>query len=122
MTQDSRLIPEAEVLRTLSKDGWLLITARLVRMFAFGLLSVILALYLIELGFTEQQVGLLFTATLVGDAVVSLMMAATADRVGRRRMMMIGTALMIGGGAMLAITRNPIWLTVAATIGILSPN
>lgn len=122
MTHDSSLIPEVEALRSLSKDGWLLITARLVRMLAFGLLSVILALYLVELGFDEQQIGLLFTATLIGDAVVSVIMAATADRIGRRRMMMIGTALMIGGGVLLAITRNPIWLTVAATIGILSPN
>jgi MFS family permease len=115
-------LPEAQALRTLSKDGWLLINARLVRMFAFGLLSVILALYLVELGFTEQQIGLLFTATLLGDAAVSLGMASIADRLGRRRMLMIGTVLMIGGGALLAITRNPIWLTFAATIGILSPN
>ena len=64
------LIPA--VLRTLSRDGWLLFVTRFARLFAYGSLSVILVFYLIALGLTEAQAGLVLTLTLAGDVVVSL--------------------------------------------------
>jgi len=59
-------------LRTLTNDGWLLFLTRFVRLFAYGSLSVILVFYLIGLGLTEAQTGLVLTLTLAGDVVVSL--------------------------------------------------
>jgi MFS family permease len=115
-------LPELDALRTLSRDGRMLFIARLLRMFAFGFLSVILALYLAALNFTDQQIGFVFTAMLAGDAVLSLLIASVADRVGRRRMLLLGTLLMIAAGAMFAWTRNPLLLTLAAIIGTMSPN
>src|SRR5260370_1204354 len=78
------------VLRTLSRDGWLLFATRFARLFAYGSLSVILVFYLVGLGLTEAQVGLVLTLTLVGDVVVSLYLTTRADRIGRRRMLIIG--------------------------------
>jgi hypothetical protein len=46
-----------------------LFSTRIIRLFCYGFLSVILALYLEQVGLIEQQIGLLFTLTLVGDAV-----------------------------------------------------
>jgi len=49
------LIPA--VLRTLTRDGWLLFVTRFARLFAYGSLSVILVFYLIGIGLTEAQAG-----------------------------------------------------------------
>jgi MFS family permease len=114
--------PEVEALRTLSSDGWLLFSTRIVRLFAYGLLSVALALYLAQLGLNEAQIGLLLTLTLVGDALVSLWIASVADRFGRRRMLLVGAALMILAGLTFALSHNLALLTVAAIVGTISPS
>jgi hypothetical protein len=44
-------------------------TTRIVRVFAYGFLSVILASYLIEVGLDERAVGLLFTFTLATKSI-----------------------------------------------------
>ena len=54
-------------------------------MFAYGLLSVVLVLYLAELGFSGAVIGALLSLTLIGDAVISLIMTTRADRFGRKR-------------------------------------
>ena len=42
--------PKVESLRQLPLDGWLLFATRFVRLFAYGLLAVVLVLYLAETG------------------------------------------------------------------------
>jgi hypothetical protein len=39
-------------------------------MFAYGFLSVVLVLYLSELGFSEAVIGVVLSLTLIGDAVI----------------------------------------------------
>jgi MFS family permease len=110
-----------EALRALTPDGRLLFWTRFVRLFAYGFLSVVLALYLSDLGLNERQIGLLLTATLVGDALISLGIASVADRMGRRRMLLLGAGLMVLAGAVFAITQNTLLLLVAAFVGTISP-
>src|SRR3977135_3888742 len=114
----TKLIPS--VLRTLSRDGWLLFVTRFARLFAYGSLSVILVFYLIGLGLSEAQVGLVLTLTLVGDVIVSLYLTTRADRIGRRRMLIIGSILMAAAGLAFALTKNFWLLIVAGTIGVIS--
>jgi MFS family permease len=116
----ANLIPVA--LKALTRDGWLLFVTRFARLFAYGSLSVILVFYLIGLGLTEAQSGLVFTLTLVGDVVVSLLLTTQADRIGRRRMLVIGAALMAAAGLAFASTRKLLFLIVAGTIGVISPS
>ena len=104
------------------RDSSLLFTTRIIRLFAYGFLSVVLALYLVEVGLTEEQVGLLLTLTLAGDASISLWLTTSADRIGRRRMLLIGAGLMILAGAGFLLTRNPVLLTLAAIVGVISPS
>jgi MFS family permease len=115
-------LPEAAALRSLNRDGRLLFLTRVVRMFAYGFLAVVLALYLTQIGLDEGQIGLLFSATLVGDAVISLWIAAVADRVGRRRMLILGAGLLVLAGIVFALSDNLILLTLAAIIGTISPS
>lgn len=104
------------------RDVILLFGARSVRLFAYGALSVVLALYLSEAGLTERQIGLLFTLTLAGDAGISLWITTTADRLGRKRMLLLGAGLMVMAGTVFIITATPALLMIAAVIGVISPS
>lgn len=105
-----------------SRDIRLLFAARMARLFAFGFLSVILVLYLAAVGLDEARIGLLLTLTLVGDTAVSLWITTSADRIGRRRMLLAGAALMVLAGVVFAATRSFWPLLLAATIGVISPS
>ncbi len=103
-------------------DVLLLFSARSVRLFAYGALSVVLALYLHETGLSDATIGLLFTLTLAGDAGISLWITTTADRIGRKRMLLLGAGLMILAGTVFSLTENPVLLMLAAIIGVISPS
>jgi MFS family permease len=105
-----------------SRDIPLLFATRIVRLFCYGFLSVVLALYLAQAGLSEKQIGLLFTLTLAGDAGISLWLTTSADRFGRRRTLLLGAFLMIGAGVVFILTKNPVVLMVAAIIGVISPS
>jgi len=106
----------------LTRDGWLLFLTRCTRLFAYGALSVVLVFYLTSLGLSASQTGGLLTLTLVGDTVVSLYLTTRADRIGRRRMLIVGAILMAAAGLTFASTRNLAFLVVAGTIGVISPS
>jgi MFS family permease len=103
-------------------DITLLFSTRIIRLFCYGFLSVVLALYLSEAGLTEGQIGLLLTLTLVGDALISLWLTTSADRFGRKRTLLLGALLMAGAGVAFILTRNVILLIAAAVIGVISPS
>jgi MFS family permease len=103
-------------------DVALLFSARSVRLFAYGALSVVLAQYLHEAGLTGAQIGLLFTLTLAGDAGISLWITTTADRIGRKKMLLLGAGLMILAGVVFSFTGDPVLLMIAAIIGVISPS
>src|SRR5229473_3263679 len=104
------------VLKGLTRDGWLLFFTRFMRLFAYGSLSVVLVFYLIALGLSESQTGILLTLTLLGDVVVSLLLTTRADRIGRRRMLIVGAVLMAAAGLAFACTKNLLLLIIAGTI------
>jgi MFS family permease len=106
----------------LGGDGWLLFATRFIRLFAYGSLSVVLVFYLVGIGLSEPEIGLLLTLTLVGDTVVSLFLTTRADRVGRRRMLIVGAVLMTVAGLVFASTSSFWLLVLAGTIGVISPS
>jgi MFS family permease len=105
-----------------TRDAWLLFATRFIRLFAYGALSVVLVLYLVGLGLTETDTGLLLTMTLLGDTLVSLYLTTQADRIGRRRMLIAGAVLMAAAGIAFAFTTHLWLLVVAGTIGVISPS
>jgi MFS family permease len=106
----------------LTGDGWLLFATRSMRMFAYGFLSVVLMLYLTAEGLSEKEIGFLLTMTLLGDTAISLWITTAADRIGRKRMLILGAILMATAGAVFVLTNDFLFLVVAATIGVLSPS
>ncbi|HVU15480.1 MAG TPA: MFS transporter [Candidatus Didemnitutus sp.] len=103
-------------------DLRLLFSIRAGRMFAYGLVAVILVLYLAGLGFSATRIGILITLTYLGDAAISLWLTTRADRWGRRQTLNVGLVLMIAGGAAFAASGDYWILAVAATIGVISPS
>jgi MFS family permease len=106
----------------ISPDGWLLFAACGVRNFAYGFLSVVLGLYLSALGIDAATIGVIFGAALVGGAVMTIALTGVADRLGRRRVLVVGAALMAGAGAVFAVTYQVVVLLVAAVVGTISPS
>lgn len=58
----------------------------------------------------------------MGDTVVSLYLITRADRIGRRRMLIVGAILMAAAGLAFACTSNFLLLILAGTIGVISPS
>jgi MFS family permease len=110
------------VRQTTTRDIQILFSTRIVRLFAYGFLSVVLALYLSQVGLSERQIGALLTLTLLGDTLISLWITTNADRIGRRRMLLIGATLMVFASVLFAYTRNFYLLLLAAAIGVISPS
>lgn len=107
---------------SLGPDVSRLFTARALRLFAYGLFSVVLVLHLSAAGLDETRIGLLLTLTLLGDTAISLFLTTRADRLGRRRTLVVGAALMVLAGAVFA-SQTGFWpLLLAATIGVVSPS
>ena len=108
-------------LRGLDGNGRLLFAMRILRMFGYGFLAVVLVLYLAALGLDPLTIGIVLTLTLVGDTLVSLWLTTNADRIGRRRVLVAGALLMVGAGLVFALTSWAPLLIVAATGGVISP-
>ena len=108
-------------LRGLDRDGRVLFGLRTLRMFGYGFLAVVLVLYLDALGLDALTIGLVLTLALVGDTIISLWLTTHADRIGRRRVLLAGSLLMVVAGLVFSATGWPPLLIVAAPIGVISP-
>jgi MFS family permease len=106
----------------LSHEGWLVLAGRGLRSFSFGWLSVLLVLYLEARGLGPAVIGLTLTATMVEDAVLTMVLSTVVSRFGPARVMAATAPLIALGGALLAVAESR-WLLVAgAVLGTLSPN
>ncbi len=104
----------------ISIDGKLLLCARIVRTFAYGFLSVILAIYLKLIGFDDILIGIILSITLINSIMFTLFASFYADRIGRKNTLLIYTIMMSISGAIFFVTENPIALIIAALIGTLN--
>jgi MFS family permease len=107
--------------RGLDRNGRALFAMRTLRMFGYGFLAVALVLYLDALGLDAWTIGVVLSLTLVGDTLLSLWLTTHADRLGRRRVLVVGSILMVLAGVVFALTDWVPLLILAATIGVISP-
>ncbi|HVX71003.1 MAG TPA: MFS transporter [Mycobacteriales bacterium] len=99
-----------------------LIIARALRGFADGFASVLLARYLVELGFSGLQVGVLVTATLLGSAALTLVAGLRLARFGARSVLLWSCALMAATGVGFG-TVTWFWpLVLIGFVGTLNPS
>lgn len=104
------------------RDLRLLFLSRFLRLFGFGLLSIVLVLYLAGIGLGPAAIGALLTLALLGDTLISLILTTRADRLGRRRMLVVGAWLVVLASVLLGVGSTFAVLLVATTIGVVSPS
>ena len=103
-------------------DARRVVLVRTLRGFADGFVSVLLAEYLVSLGYSPLRVGVIVTATLVGSAALTLLVGLTGHRVGFRTLLLGACALMAATGlGFFAITAFAPLLAIAA-LGTLNPS
>ena len=107
-------------LEWISRDGKLLLGARIVRTFSYGFLSVILAIYLKLIGFNDVLIGIVLTATLVNSVFFTLFSSAYADKIGRRKILVLYAILMIVSSGVFYVTDNYVALIIAALVGTIN--
>jgi MFS family permease len=101
----------------LTEDGRLALAARAIRTFSYGFLSIVLAVYLKLLGFSDPLIGIVLSATLANSVIFTLVATVYADKIGRRRLLIIYAALLSVSGALLATSENYIVIVIAALMG-----
>ncbi len=99
-----------------------LLVARGLRAFGDGYVSLLLPLYLIELGFSPLQVGLIATVTLLGSGLITLVVGLQAYKFHYRTLLLSATVLMAATGLGFA-TLTGFWpLLLVALVGTLNPS
>ena len=102
--------------------SWALIAARGLRGFGDGLCSLLLPVYLIQLGLGAVQVGALTTAMLLGSAVLTLAVGVLGHRWPAKRILLIGCGLMAATGVGFS-QAHAFWpLVVVGFFGTLNPS
>jgi MFS family permease len=98
------------------------VLARAVRGFADGFVSVLLARYLIELGFSPFEIGAIVTATLIGSAVLTLAVGLSAHKFAVRTLLLAASGLMTATGLGFAMITRFWPMFVVAFVGTLNPS
>jgi MFS family permease len=99
-----------------------LLWARGLRAFGDGYVSLLLPIYLIGLGLTPFQVGVIATGTLLGSGVLTLLVGLRANRFGSRVLLLAAAALMCATGLGFAAVTSFWPLLVIAIVGTLNPS
>jgi MFS family permease len=100
----------------------ILLLCRGLRGLADGVVSVLLASYLVHLGFEPVQVGALVTATLLGSALLTIGVGVGGGRLPAREVLLAAAGLMFATGVAFAGLRSFWPLMVVAFVGTLNPS
>jgi MFS family permease len=100
----------------------LVLLARSLRGLVDGLVSVLLAGYLRRLGFSAVEVGAIVTGTLLGSALLTMLLGLVGHRVALRQVLLGACALMVATGVGFAALQGFWPLLVIAVIGTLNPS
>ena len=104
----------------IERDLRSILAVQALRAFAYGFASVLLGASLADGGFSPTQVGLVFTAMLAGNAIVSIGVGTFGERIGRRRLYATLLALMGLAGSVYAFVDGFWILVLVALTGTLS--
>lgn len=116
MTFRSFLLPPGTL-----PDARPLLTARALRAFGDGFVSLLLPYYLTLLGFGAWEIGLLVTATLLGSGLMTLGIGFIAHRHSTRHLLLLASLLMAATGLAVPVLSDFWPLFVVAVVGTLNP-
>jgi MFS family permease len=99
-----------------------LLVAKGLRAFGDGYVSLLLPLYLLALGFSPLQVGIIATTTLIGSGLLTLVVGLHAWRYHYRSLLLAASVLMAGTGFGFALLTDFWPLMLVALVGTLNPS
>ena len=94
--------------------------AGLLRSFGVGLTGVVLGIYLFRLGLSSFEIGFVIAAGLAGSALATVVTTLRADRLGRKRFLVLLSLLGLVSGIALAKTPRLPLLAMMAFVGMLN--
>jgi MFS family permease len=100
----------------------LLLLARSLRDFGDGFVAVLLPVYLLALGFSAFQVGVIATAALLGSALLTIIVGLLGARYDHRQLLLAAASLMIATGVAFALVHDYTLLLVVAFAGTINPS
>jgi MFS family permease len=103
-------------------DARRVVLVRTLRGFADGFVSVALVAYLLSLGFSPTRVGVVVTGTLVGSAILTLVVGLTGERFGFRGRLLAACGLMMATAVGFLLVRSFVPLLLVAIVGTLNPS
>jgi len=109
-------------LDTISSHVNRLLVAKGLRAFGDGYVSLLLPLYLLQLGFSPLQVGIIATTTLTGSGLLTLVVGLHAWRYHYRSLLLAASVLMAGTGFGFALLTDFWPLMLVALVGTLNPS
>lgn len=99
-----------------------LYAARAFRDFGDGFVSVLLVVYLTELGHSPWVVGLVATAALLGSSLTTLAIGLFGRADAQRTLLLAASALMVATGVAFATASGVAWLVLVAFVGTINPS
>ncbi|MDK4743019.1 MFS transporter [Rhizobium sp. CNPSo 3464] len=99
-----------------------LFAARALRDFGDGFVAILLPVYLLALGFSPLQVGVLATASLLGSALLTIAVGILGVRHDLRRLLLSAACLMVATGAAMSVVTDYALLLVVACAGTVNPS
>jgi MFS family permease len=99
-----------------------LYAARALRDFGDGFVAVLLPAYLLTLGFSPFQVGVVATAAIAGSSLLTLVIGLVGARYDHRQLLMGAACLMVATGVAYAVVHDYAILLVVAFIGTINPS
>ncbi len=99
--------------RSFDRNGRLYILSDILSAFYFGIYNVIFNLYILEIGFGEDFLGLLLSAGMFGTAAVALLAGMVSDRYSRRRIIFIAGTVNLVCTLVLSVATNGLILILA---------
>ena len=98
------------------------LATKALRAFGDGYVSLLLPVYLLDLGFDPLRVGVIATATLLGSGLTTMLVGARAHRYPYRTLLLAASALMAATGLGFAAATDFWPLLVIAIAGTLNPS
>lgn len=99
-----------------------LLWGRALRDFGDGFVAVLLPVYLLALGLSAFEVGVVATAALLGSALLTLLIGLIGGAHDQRRLLLAAAGLMIASGVAFAVIDDFALLLVVAFAGTVNPS
>jgi MFS family permease len=103
-------------------DVFYLYAARSARGFGDGFAAIVLPAYLLEIGFSPFQIGIVAAAALLGSAAMTLAIGFLAPRYDSRTLLLACAGLMVATGIAIPSAQHLVFIAAIAFVGTMNPS